>query len=287
MRMLKGRDKEAGLIRQANRASAVGRVMLGECKSWHEFLTADMIDLENLPRRKLKSGNIDVKSRLTLEIKKFCSRNFQGMDAIKLSRLYERVKAFRGLEMPLLEFEKEFATINPVKLHGCPKHLTVCISLWGLQFRYPEDEISRDIAKGLTMAKSAVDRLRQHESQPHSQLADNRMRISELVHERNYSVRAVISSCFNLMEAYLNGISWDYMQTCDLSTLSANEKTLLEDTNGANFRSKLTKYPKIIAKKPLWDDFDPEVNKFLNTVKPFRDSLVHPSPFLGHRPLSP
>jgi hypothetical protein len=39
-----GRDKEASIIRQANRAAAVGRLMLGEMRHWAEFLDADQID---------------------------------------------------------------------------------------------------------------------------------------------------------------------------------------------------------------------------------------------------
>jgi hypothetical protein len=48
-----GRDKEASIIRQANRAAAVGRLMLGEMRHWAEFLEAGRIDLISLPRRQL------------------------------------------------------------------------------------------------------------------------------------------------------------------------------------------------------------------------------------------
>ncbi|MFN8459315.1 MAG: hypothetical protein U0401_32465, partial [Anaerolineae bacterium] len=79
MSLYSGREREVKQIRQANRAAAVGRLMLGEFDSWHTFLQADAIALENLPRRQLKSGRADVKARLSTEIKLFCSRNFQGM----------------------------------------------------------------------------------------------------------------------------------------------------------------------------------------------------------------
>lgn len=74
MPRLSGREREAKMIRQANRAAAVGRLMLGEFNSWQEFLEADVLDLENLPRRQLKSGKTDVKRRLYSEIKSFCSK---------------------------------------------------------------------------------------------------------------------------------------------------------------------------------------------------------------------
>ena len=71
-----------------NRAVAVGRLMLGEFDNWLDFLHADILDLENLPRRNLKSGSADVKNRLSSEIKNFCAQNFRGMDEKKLSELY-------------------------------------------------------------------------------------------------------------------------------------------------------------------------------------------------------
>ncbi|MFO7899458.1 MAG: hypothetical protein R6V58_10425, partial [Planctomycetota bacterium] len=65
MRMLSGREKEVAAIREANRAAAVGRLMLGELKDWHEFIAADSADLAKLPRRQLKSGKADVRRRLS------------------------------------------------------------------------------------------------------------------------------------------------------------------------------------------------------------------------------
>ncbi len=142
MAHLSGREKEARLIRKANRAATVGRLMLGEINTWQEFLQADVLELENLPRRQLRSGKSDVKKRLTPEIKKFYSRNFSRMTNSKLSLLYEDIKAFRGLEIPLKEFEEKYASVKPSVLKGNPAHLTVTISLWGLQFKFPEDELT-------------------------------------------------------------------------------------------------------------------------------------------------
>ncbi|MBT3322260.1 MAG: hypothetical protein HN392_08235 [Anaerolineae bacterium] len=69
---LSGREREANLIRRANRAAAVGRLMLGEFYSWNQFLEADSVDLVSLPRRMLKSGLRDIKARLSQEIGAFC-----------------------------------------------------------------------------------------------------------------------------------------------------------------------------------------------------------------------
>ncbi|MFQ5671448.1 MAG: hypothetical protein ACE5G9_00005, partial [Nitrospinales bacterium] len=81
-------------------------------------------------------------------------------------------------------------------------------------------------------------------------------------------------------EAYLNGIAWEYVsQNTSLDGLSKNEQNLIRDSSQVSLRKKIIKYPEIISGKPLWDDDEPDVKKFLETMKPFRDSLVHPSPF--------
>jgi len=49
-----GRKKEARKIRQSNRAAAVGRLLLGDLNDWQDYLQADVVNLENLPRRQLK-----------------------------------------------------------------------------------------------------------------------------------------------------------------------------------------------------------------------------------------
>jgi len=279
MAAISGRQREAKIIRRANRAAAVGRLMLGEFDNWQDFLQADVDDLENLPRRQLKSGKADVKDRLSSEIRKFCSINFKGMSDQTLSTLYEEVKRFRGMEMPLEEFEHKFAVIRPEILQGRPKHLTVCISLWGLQFKFPEEELVKDLTISIQLINDVSTTIENYESNSHSNIKNNRDLISSLISKKYFCLRSLIVGCFNLIEAYLNGLSWDYIKSHGAATLSNRRKNLLEDTISVSIRDKLIKYPTILTDRPLWQEPDDELEAFLSTIKPFRDSLVHPSPF--------
>lgn len=274
-----GRKKDANRIRRANRAAAVGRLMLGELNSWHSFLEADAIDLEAMPRRRLKVGKADVKTRLSPEIANFCSRNFQGMTERKLSLLYEKIEAFLGLEMPLLKFEKQFASVKREVLKGQPKHLTVTISLWGLQFLYPEAEITKDLIEALEIADESQAELNKYEVKSHVKLTQDRDQIKMLTRRKSFAVRSAVTSCFNLIEAYLNGLAWDFVATHGIANLSNRRKKLLEDSTSISIRDKLYKYPEALTGKPLWDESDEELEGFISTLKPFRDSLMHPSPF--------
>jgi len=275
-----GREREARLINQANRAAAVGQLMLGELNNWQQFLEADTVDLISLPRRNLKGALADVRVRLSKEIKRFCSYNFLDMDEKKLSMLYEEIKKYRGMEIPLPEFEEIYSPIRREVLKGNPAHATVCISLWGLQFKFPEDELSRDLITALHLISEAHTNLKGYYSKPHIKLKKDRQEISISIRKRMFAARSSVLCCFNLLEAYLNGLAWDYMQTRDTSSLSNRSRKLLEDSTSTTIRDKLSKYPEIISGRKLWTEPDKELDKFVDILKPYRDSLVHPSPFM-------
>lgn len=272
-----GREKDAKLIRDSNRATAVGRLMLGQIRNWSEFLEADNTDLLTLPRRQLKAGKNDVQRRINPELKKFCSKNFQGMNTLILSRLFEEIKAHRGFEKPLVEFEKRFAPIQPTVLKNNPAHLTVSITLWGLQFKFPEDMFSKDIRVAINMAGNVQDKL-DNFLRKKDKMKDYTDEIRDLIRKLDFVTRSGILACFNLVEAYLNGEAWDFLRTCDVDNLSNKTKKLL-DTYSKPILEKLEKYPNKISGTTLWDRNDPEFEKFKDLIKPFRDSLVHSSPF--------
>jgi len=274
-----GRERDAKIIRRANRAAAVGRLLLRQINSWEDFLAADTINYEKLPRRQLKAGVADIKSRLGLEIKRFCSKNFIGMSEDKLSLLYEEINASRGLEMPLFEFEQKYAQIKREVIKGNPNHLTVCLSLWGLQFKFPEDEISKDIIQALDIVSKTKHELDHYKQISHIDIEEDRINIGTIITQNHFGSRSTLLSCFNLMEAYLNGLAWDYINKNGTKDLSNNQRKLLEDSTSVSIRDKLMKYPSVLSGKELWHPKDEELESFISVLKPYRDSLVHPSPF--------
>jgi hypothetical protein len=85
--------------------------------------------------------------------------------------------------------------------------------------------------------------------------------------------------CFNLVEAYINGIAWGYVQENDISDLSGSKRKLLQGQ--ASILDKLTKVPQLVTNAksaPLSTDKSP-LREFRDVIKPYRDSIVHASPF--------
>lgn len=263
-----GREKEARDLKRSNQAAAVARLMLKDIRSWEEFLEPSMIDYANLPRRQLKSGAYDIKKRLKKEIKSFCDKNFQGVTDSKLSKLYEDIKAYRGLEIPLKDFEYKYGKVNPTVIKGNPAHLTVHISLWGLQFLFPEDILTKDIIVALDILHKSEAELGKFKEKSHQQLSASQDQIKEAIRQKEFSQRAIILSCFNLIEAFLNGIAWDYCQRHDTSNLSKRKQNLLTDTASVSVRDKLLKYPSLICGSEI--PATPNRELFLDIIKPFR-----------------
>ena len=276
----RGRKAEVKRIRRANRATAAGRLMLGEMANWVEFLQADTIDLESLPRRMLKSGARDVKRKVSKEVKRFCDRNFENMTEVKLDLLYEKIEKLRGIEIPLKEFEQKYSKIRKDVLKGAPPHCTVVISLWGLQVKFPEDYLAKDLLQALTLTLDANSELDDFKNVSHGTARRKKDVISSLIRKREQASRSCLLTCFNLVEAYFNGIAWDFAQDSDaFNKLSRKDQSRIKDVGRTSLREKILKYPRIITGQPLWDETEEPVQSFLTFSKPFRDSLVHPSPF--------
>ncbi|MDB3911378.1 hypothetical protein N9381_06200 [Paracoccaceae bacterium] len=271
------RDQDTRILRQTQRAAAIGRLLLGELNSWEEFNKLETTDFEDFARRDLRANKSRFRKGINKEVKKFCNDNFDGMTKLKLEQLFLRVKARRGLELPLGKFKKEFTNLKPKVLSGAPPHCTVVISLWGLQIRFPEDLLSKDIIEAVRQLRSSEDMLKKYYAKPHSKLVAQRDEIWAAVRIQAFASRACMLACFNLVEAVLNGLAWRYKQeSTQLNNLSNKDQKLLND---GVFRSKLIKYPTIITGRPLWCEKTALVKDFLDQKITFRDSLVHASPF--------
>ena len=273
---LKGREKEAILIRNANLACTAGRLLLGEISSWQEFLEPDAVDYSKLPRRQLKSGKYDIQTSLQRRIDEFCKSNFPKMTRAKLVALYNALKAHRRLEIPYIKFCENYSPINRFYEKGYPEHSTVCISLWGMQYRFPEHDFSNDMVIAINQVEKAEEGLKNYRGLEHKQLSKDKIKIADLIRKTESAKRQVMQTAFCLLECYLNGLAWAHYQKENKSTLSKRKTNTLKDTSNVTLRDKIRKYPKIIFGKEL------EENVFhfiLDEAKQFRDSLMHPSPF--------
>src|SRR5271157_6373649 len=107
--------------------------------------------------------------------------------------------------------------------------------------------------KHLTLYRTKVWREREQQ--------ETRSEIADLIRRRNASQRSCILSCFNLVEAYINGLAWDYAHSRDISNLSKNNRDVLtESERPVNIVTKLIRIPALVTERntgPLHQTRDP------------------------------
>lgn len=241
----KGRDREASIIRNANLACAAGRLLLGEITTWEEFLEPETVDYSSLPRKQLKSGKLDVQKNLKKIIDGFCKSNFHSMTPGKLVSLYEEIKAHRGLDIPYTEFSDKYSPVKGFHEKGYPEYSTVCISLWGLQYRFPEHDFSNDMIIAIEQLIKFDNELDEYRKKQHNQIVKSKNNISILIRKTESSKRHIMQTAFSLLECYLNGLAWSYFKK-NSAELSKRKVNTLQDTSNVTLRDKIQKYPYII-----------------------------------------
>lgn len=279
-----GREREAAEIVRNKRAAAVGRLLLGELDGPMDPVFVEQFS--GWPRKELKSEREAIRRLLRGEIDKFCRDNFQDIKPEDLARLYEPLFE-RGSTwyLPLSDFVRDFGRFKPGVLKGAPLHATIHISPWGLQTDFPEHHLMRDLAVSFNEAVEIEERrLKSYRSRTWREAKEQRTRgeIADLIRRSEANQRASVLSCFNLIEAYINGLAWDYVHAHDASGLSKdNRNVLTESERPVNIIDKLVKIPRLVAERDmgtLHQTRDP-LKSFIEVVKPYRDAIVHASPF--------
>jgi hypothetical protein len=284
MRIQSGRQREASEIVRYKKAAAVGRLLLGELDDPMEPISVEQYI--NKPRRDLASQRDAARAFLRGEVAKFCRNNFENVEPESLAKLYDVVLEHgSNWFIPLTDFEKDFGKFKVGVLKGAPLHSTIHISPWGLQTEFPEVHLLKDLAGSLNEAIEIEEKqLTPYRTKTWREWKQQQAKseIGDLIRRRNASQRTCILSCFNLIEAYINGLAWDYVHTHDISNfLQKNRDVLTESERPVNIVTRLIRIPALVTGRnagPLHQTRDP-LKSFIEIVKPYRDAIVHASPF--------
>lgn len=278
-----GRQREATEIARHKKAAEVGRLILGELDGRMAAISAE--EYIRKPRRELTFLRDSIRASLRGEIAKFCRNNFENVEPEDLAKLYDLIFQ-HGSDwfLPLAVFERDFGKFRRGVLKGAPLHATIHISPWGLRTEYPEQHLVKDMAVSLNEGIETENRLALYKGMPwrEAKKQEARCEIARLVKRRDVSGRMCILSCFNLIEAFINGIAWDYVQTHNISSLSKdNCNVLTESERPVSLITKLIRIPAFVTSRnagPLHQTREP-LKAFIEIVKPYRDAIVHASPF--------
>jgi hypothetical protein len=275
------RDSEVADIVAHDRAVEVANLLLGKLNRPMRRIAPEAY--HSKPRRQLRSGMASLRDGKTAQLAAWCEENFGTKNFHRLAGLYERIYQSKSqLRLPLKEFAALIGQPQEGVLRGAPRHSTIAISPWGLQTEYPEMHLVRDMAVAFNSAVALDAEIKEQEGTPWAKAKQvARTRLADLQTRAALHRRMCVLSCFNLIEAYINGVAWDFTETHDISSLSNNKKDVLDPERNTSFLDKVVKIPGIVTGKtpgPLTQDNDP-LKTFKEIIKPFRDSIVHASPF--------
>jgi hypothetical protein len=275
-----GRDREIAEIVKYLWAAQVGRVFLGDADGEMTPVYPEMI--QKWPRWKIKAERERIRNYLRGEVKKFANNNFPNLKPLKLAELYEPLLLFRNHKMSLDDFEKFVGGTREGLFRGAPLHSTVIISAcWGLQTEFPEQHLIKDLAVLYNDLQELEQKLEQRRELTCSEMKDTPIRadIAEASRRANTYRRMCLLACFNLIEAYVNGLAWEYAQRHDISSLSGAKQRMIQEADGSIIK-RIINIPEIISGKPTpFDATTAPLRDFVDTIKPYRDAIVHASPF--------
>lgn len=277
-----GRSRELREILRYRRAALVGQLLLGDLD---ELPAVTEEHYANLPRREIKAELQGIRQALRTEVQRFCRQNFEDLTPEHLEVLYEPLREYGGeVSLPLTEFIRLLGRPREGVLRGAPLHATVRISPWGLQTEYPEHHLLNDLVVSynrLQESEVALERFRGKDYWTVKK-QEARNEIQEAQRSSFANRRFVLLACFNLVEAYINGVAWDFCQTNDIAAISDRRRAILtEAERPVGIVDKLVKVPAIVADSkhgPLHATREP-LKSFIDVIKPYRDSVVHASPF--------
>lgn len=277
--MKDGRNREIDEIIKYRRTAEVGQLLLGEAPDGMKPIFRD--EMRQWPRRKIRDER-EIARGLRPEIRHFISENFPNMQpSHKLSELYEPLYYNGSIRMPLRDFEKFVGGTREGLFRGAPLHSTVHISGWGLQTEFPEDHLYKDLAvtynELLAIQEEVAEARRPRISD--MKYTHVRRQFADTLRREQARKRMCLLACFNLIEAYVNGLAWEYAVTHDTSSLSNTDKDMLLKAKGSIVK-RLIRIPEVVSGEgSLLHEAKPPLSTFIETIKPYRDSIVHASPF--------
>ncbi len=258
-------SQNAAAICEADKAAAVGRLMLGQISDLEDYFGVARLDYSSLPRRMRRSGARDVRGRMEAELGKFCRNNFEGMTVAALAKLYDasvpHLKTSGVFALGLQQFVANYAGVKDKTLGDAPQYATVVMSVRGLEFLFPEYWLASDLRMAIKLLMSDIEPV------------DQQWNLSR------FASCSCIASCFGLLEGFLNGLVWEAAQVglASHANLTAKQREILAEPTRPTLRDKLLNVPVILtgSSLPKMDELD----RLIDKAKRFRDSLTHPSPF--------
>lgn len=264
------------------KALVAARLLMGDFDDWKVFEqereTASKI--HNRRTARSVSSQIGRSYRaLSAETQGFISENFSRCNYDDLAKLCEAVPTGLGIYQRLDEFEASFFPLADQIKRRFPFHAHVSISLYGLQFEFPEHHFLRDLESALKDLAETQSRIA--EFSDGSRVPKERRGVaSELVARDMFLSRSIISAAFSLVEAFLSGLFFAAIHTSLVGHLPCDENFLqyARSKESAALKGRLDKVVQFVSGQQASGNDEP-FRSFIEFGKRYRDAIHHTTPF--------
>lgn len=264
------------------KALVVARLMMGDFTDWDQYNSEIAIAHKISNRRTARSVMSQIGrdySQMSAEIQQFIKRNFMDVTVAQLAALSDEIKLGIGLSVRLTEFESSFFELAAAVKERHPAHCHIHISLWGLQFEYPEMHFLNDLQAGIEQLNeigAAIGPFARYQRDPKSAQTE----LSALVSQEKFIRRSLISASFSLVEAYLSGVFHSIGTDGKLGVRVIGDefKQYAATKESSPLKSRIQKFLMEASNNSESVEVEP-FQSFIETGKHYRDAIHHTSPF--------
>lgn len=272
----------AANARTKMKALVVSRLLLGEINEWQAFeqerSAAEKIANRHLAR--IASAQIGRSySDLSNETKAFITKNFANCNYDDLAKLCDAIKPGIGLTLRLDEFENSFFLLNQKIKSQFPFYAQVCISIYGLQFEFPEHHFMTDIQTGFSDLKEIRKQLEEL-GITEVNMKSKRDDIAPLIGREKFVSRSLVSAAFSLVEAFISGLFFTALHLKKLGNIRCDDALLQYARNkeSAALKGRIDAIVKFASQGTVGGEVYP-FKAFIEIGKHFRDAIHHTTPF--------
>jgi len=264
------------------KALVASRLLLGDFDDWKTFEQERETAGKILNRRAARSVSSQIGRNyreLSAEMRQFIDKNFARCNYDDLARLCDAVRPGIGLYLRLDDFEASlFALAEPVK-RRFPFYAHVSISIYGLQFEFPEHHFINDMDaafEDLKETRQRIDALGLTDANVKRQ----RDAIVPLISREKFISRSMVSASFSLVEAFLSGLFFTALSTNFLGILHCDDGLLsyAKSKESAALKDRINRIVKFASSGKMDGGTDP-FRSFIEIGKRYRDAIHHTTPF--------
>jgi hypothetical protein len=264
------------------KALVASRLLKGDINNWVVFEQERETARKIANRHTARGVSSQIRRgyrELSTEIQRFIAKNFSRCNYSDLAYLCDAIEPGIGLHLRLDEFEKAFFPLAESGKQRFPFYAHVSISVWGLQFEYPEHHFLQDLDAGLDDLKEVRLRLNAL-GVTDANMKSKRDDIAPLISREKFISRSVISAAFSLAEAFLSGLFFTALNTNTLGRLHCDEEFLryAEKKESAALKGRLDRIVRFASSGQADGRSDP-FKSFIEIGKHYRDAIHHTTPF--------